>query len=148
MPQASQIKRFFGVSPMPKRTLRADPTGLPKATPHPDAELLALAAEFEAACQAARGFYHGGGTDDESDAAISAAIEVAQRIAALPGKDISVMRLKARAYMHLEGEDLGQRNSVSDQVLVSLFRDLGVDRSATKEAAAVSPQEEEVEEHP
>jgi hypothetical protein len=102
-----------------------------------NAEIEALAAEFEAANQAERAFYQGGGTDAESNAAILATREVVQKIAALPGKDISVMRLKARAYMQLEGaEDLDefddvQHDMVSGPVLVSLFRDLFADHPSS-----------------
>jgi hypothetical protein len=101
------------------------------------ARMNALAAEFEAANQAERAFYQGGGTDAESNAAILATREVVQKIAALPGKDISVMRLKARAYMQLEGaEDLDefddvQHDMVSGPVLVSLFRDLFADHPSS-----------------
>jgi hypothetical protein len=104
----------------------------PDETHYPNAEVQALAAEFEAACQAEREFHHGGGTDAESDAAILDVREVVHKIVALPGKDISILRLKARAYMHLEGEDLGQHDSVSGPVLASLFRDLLGDVEASR----------------
>jgi hypothetical protein len=50
---------------------------LPEATPHPDAALRALAAQFEAALQAYHAFYHGSGTDDEAAAATDAVKAVA-----------------------------------------------------------------------
>jgi hypothetical protein len=58
---------------------------------------------------------------------------VAQKIVAVPGTDISIMRLKARVYLWAESTDLeklaatgGDGDWPSEAVLASLFRDLGV----------------------
>jgi|ERR1700733_11522170 hypothetical protein len=104
---------------------------LPEATPHPDAALRALAAQFEAALQAYHAFYHGSGTDDEAAAATDAVKAVAQKIIAVPGTDISIMRLKARVYLWAESTDLEKLAAEggdwpSEAALASLFRDLGV----------------------
>jgi hypothetical protein len=104
---------------------------LPEATPHPDAEIQALAVEFEAALHAYQSFYHGSGTDDEAAAATNAVKAVAQKIVAVPGTDISTMRLKARVYLWAESTDVEKLAAEggdwpSEAVLASLFRDLGV----------------------
>ena len=57
---------------MPNATVRADARTLPEATPHPDANIRALAAQFETVLKAYEAFYHGGGTDEEADAATDA----------------------------------------------------------------------------
>jgi hypothetical protein len=56
---------------------------------------------------------------------------VSQKIIAVPGTDISIMRLKARVYLWAESTDLEKlaaagRDWPSEAVLASLFRDLGV----------------------
>jgi hypothetical protein len=76
-------------------------------------------------------FFHGGGTDDEAAAATNAVKAVAQKIIAVPGTDISIMRLKARVYLWAESTDLGKLAAEggdwpSEAALASLFRDLGV----------------------
>jgi hypothetical protein len=80
-------------------TVRANARALPEATPHPDAALRALAAQFEAAWEAGRVFFHGSGTDDEANAANARVDEVAQKIVAIPTTDIEMMRVKARIYL-------------------------------------------------
>jgi hypothetical protein len=87
-------------------TVRADARTLPDATPHLAEDVRALAARFETALQAYHAFFHGGGTDDEADAATLAVKVVAQKIIAVPGTDISIMRLKARVYLWAESTDL------------------------------------------
>ena len=115
---------------MPNATVRANARTLPEATPHPDANVRALAAQFEAALQTYLTFFHGGGTDDEADAATNAVKAVAQKIVAVPGTDISFMRLKARVYLWAESTNLEKLAAEggdwpSEAVLASLFRDLG-----------------------
>jgi hypothetical protein len=105
---------------------------MPNATSYPDASVRALAAQFETALQAYSGFFHGGGADDEAAAATDAVKAIAQKIVAVPGTDISIMRLKARVYRWAESTDLeklaaeGGSDWPSEAVLASLFRDLGV----------------------
>jgi hypothetical protein len=116
---------------MPNATVRANARALPEATEHSDADVRALAAQFEAALQAYHAFYHGSGTDDEAAAATEAVKAVAQKIIAVPGTDISIMRLKARVYLWAEDTDLEKLAAEggdwpSEAVLASLFRDLGV----------------------
>jgi hypothetical protein len=84
---------------MSNATARANARTLPKSTPHPAEDVRALAAQFEAALQAYHPFFHGAGTDDEAAAATDAVKAVAQKIIAVPGTDISIMRLKARVYL-------------------------------------------------
>ena len=91
---------------MPNATGRANAQTLPEATSYPDANIRALAAQFETALQAYSAFFHGGGTDDEAAAATDAVKAVAQKIIAVPGTDISIMRLKARVYLWAESTDL------------------------------------------
>jgi hypothetical protein len=64
-----------------------------------------MSAEFEAALQAYKAFYHGSGTD-EAAAATDAVKAVAQKIIAVPGTDISIMRPKARVYLWAESTNL------------------------------------------
>jgi hypothetical protein len=116
---------------MPNATVRADARTLPEATPHPDANIRALAAQFETVLKAYEAFYHGGGTDDEAAAATDAVKAVARKIIAVSGTDISIMRLKARVYLWAESTDLEKLAAEggdwpSEAVLASLFRDLGV----------------------
>jgi hypothetical protein len=80
---------------MPIATVRANARTLPNQVRHPDANIRALAAEFEAALQAYHAFSQGSGTDDEAAAVTKAVTAVAQKIIAVPGMDVSVMRLKA-----------------------------------------------------
>jgi hypothetical protein len=97
--------------------------------PHPDAEVLALAAEFEAA-YAEHALVKGHRTNEEIEAADERMREIAAKFAALPSTDISMLRLKARVYLWAEGtdlEDFDTRDFVSGPVLVSLFRDLLAD---------------------
>jgi hypothetical protein len=95
--------------------------------------LQALASDFEAAFQAHRHFFYGSGTDEEADAATARVDEIARKIVALPTTDIEMMRLKARIYLWSEGTDFktfaakNEGDGSSEAVLVSLFRDLGVD---------------------
>jgi hypothetical protein len=123
---------------------RANARTLPEATPHPDADLRALAAQFEAAWAAERVFFHGGGTDDESNAAILRVDEIAQKIVALPATDIDMMRVKARIYLWSEAEDFktfaakNEGDGSSGAVLVSLFRDLGADRAPDADLIALA----------
>lgn len=116
---------------MSERTVRANARTLPNPAPHPDPNIRALAAQFETALQAYSVFFHGGGTDDEAAAATDAVKAVAQKIVAVPGTDISIMRLKARVYLWAESTDLEKLAAEggdwpSEAVLASLFRDLGV----------------------
>jgi hypothetical protein len=87
---------------MPNATVRADARALSEATPHPAEDIRSLAAQFEAAWAAERVFFHGGGTDEESNPAIARVDEVAQKIVAIPTTDIEMMRLKARVYLWSE----------------------------------------------
>ncbi len=115
---------------MPNASERATAQASPEATPYPDAEVRALAAEFEAA--RAEDFRRGR-TDEECDAAANRQRKIAEKVAALPSIDMSTIRLKARVYMWAEGaedlEDLdyARHDAVSGPVLVSLFRDLLAD---------------------
>ena len=104
---------------------------LPEATSYPDANIRALAEQFDAALQAYRVFFNGSGTDDEAAAVTAAVTAVAQKIIAVPGTDISIMRLKARVYLWAESTDLEKLAAEggdwpSEAALASLFRDLGV----------------------
>jgi hypothetical protein len=117
--------------PMSERSVRANARTLPEATSYPDASVRALAAQYEAALQAYHAFFHGGGTDAEADAANDAVKAVAQKIIAVPGADISIMRLKARVYLWAEAADLKRLAAEggdwqAEAALASLFRDLGV----------------------
>jgi hypothetical protein len=112
--------------------VRAAARTLPEATEHSDADVRALAAQFESALQAYRVFFNGSGTDDEAAAVTAAVTAVAQKIIAVPGTDISIMRLRARVYLWAESTDLeklaaeGGDDWPSEAALASLFRDLGV----------------------
>jgi hypothetical protein len=129
---------------MSERTVRANARALPEAASYPDANIRALAAQYEAALQAYHAFYHGSGTDDEAAAATDAVKAVAQKIIAVPGTDISIMRLKARVYLWAEDTDLEKLAAEggdwpSEAVLASLFRDLGVaDLEATPGPATMA----------
>jgi hypothetical protein len=107
-------------------------------------ELQVLASDFEAALQAYHVFFHGGGTDDEAAAATDAVKAVAQKIIAVPGTDISIMRLKARVYLWAESTNLKKLAAEggdwpSEAVLASLFRHLGVaDLDATPGPATMA----------
>jgi hypothetical protein len=100
---------------------------LPEAIPH-----RALAAQYEAALQAYHAFFRGSGTDAEADEVNDAVKAVALKIIAVPGTDISIMRLKARVYLWAESTDLkrlaaeGGDDWQAEAALASLFRDLGV----------------------
>jgi hypothetical protein len=116
---------------MSKHTVRANAQTLPDATPHPDASVRDLAAQFEAALKTYQHFYHGGGNDDEAAAATKTVKAIAQKIISVQGTDISIMRLKARVYLWAESTDLEKLAKEggdwpSEAVLASLFRDLGV----------------------
>ena len=130
---------------MPNATARANARTLPEATPHPDADIRALAAEFEAAFQAHRPFFYGSGTDEEADASTRRVDEIARKIVALPTTDIEMMRLKARIYLWSEGTDFkafaakNEGDGSSEAVLVSLFRDLGARALDPFLAAPVDP---------
>jgi hypothetical protein len=121
---------------MPNATVRANARALPEATerpPQPAEELQALAADFEVALEALRPFFFGSGNDDDADAATARVREVAQKIVALPATDLAMMRLKARIYLWSEAKVFEtfaaelKDGDWSDEALVSLFRDLGVD---------------------
>jgi hypothetical protein len=118
---------------MSKRTVRANARTLPEAPPHPDAEIRALAADFEAAFQANRPFFYGSGTDEEAEASTVRVDEIVRKIVALPTTDIEMMRLKARIYLWSEATDFktfaaeNEGDGSSEAVLVSLFRDLGAE---------------------
>jgi hypothetical protein len=96
-------------------------------------ELRSLAADFEVALEALRPFFYGFGSDDDADAATARLREVAKKIVAIPTTDIEMMRLKARIYLWTEAKEFetfaaeSKDGDWSDEVLVSLFRDLGVD---------------------
>jgi hypothetical protein len=89
-------------------------------------------------------FFHGGGTDDESNAAIARVDEIAQKIVAIPTTDIEMMRLKARVYLWSEAGDFetfsanNEGDGSSAAVLVSLFRDLGADRAPDADLIALA----------
>ena len=125
------------------RTL-ADETRRLRSAPN-DRE--ALAAEFEAAWTAERD-HDVNRTNEESDAAAAREAEILKKIAALPPGDMSTIRLKARAYMWGEGaydlkEFAGvQADSETGPVVVSLFRDLGVDAPEAAVAGSPSPSAE------
>jgi hypothetical protein len=99
----------------------------------PDADIRALAAEFEAALEALHPFFYRSGSDDDADAATARVDEIARKIVALPTTDIERVRLKARIYLWSDGTDFktfaakNEGDGSSEAVLVSLFRDLGVD---------------------
>ena len=122
---------------MPNATKRANALVLPEEAEHPpqpaQVELQALAADFEVALEALRPFFYGSGSDDDADAATARVDEIARKIVALPTTDIEMMRLKARIYLWSEGTDFktfaakNEGDGSSEAVLVSLFRDLGVD---------------------
>jgi hypothetical protein len=121
---------------MSNRTVRASARTLPEAERPPQPaqlELQALAADFEVALEALRPFFYGSGSDDEANAATALVDEIARKIVALPTTDIEMMRLKARIYLWSEGTDFkdfaakNEGDGSSEAVLVSLFRDLGVD---------------------
>ena len=96
-------------------------------------ELQALAADFEVALEALRPFFFGSGSDDDADAATARLRVVAQKIVAIPTTDIEMMRLKARIYLWSEAKEFEtfaaeiKDSDWSDEAIVSLFRDLGVD---------------------
>jgi hypothetical protein len=102
-----------------------------KSTSAPPERFPNTARTPEAAWQAERVFFHGGGTDEEAKAAILRVDEIAQKIVALPTTDIEMMRLKARVYLWSEAEDFktfaakNEGDGSSEAALVSLFRDLG-----------------------
>jgi hypothetical protein len=118
---------------MPNATARADARALPEATSYPDANTRALAAQFETAWAAESVIFKGDSTDTEAAAAVVRVDEIARKIVALPTADIEMMRLKARVYLWSEGTDFktfaakNEGDGSSEAVLVSLFRDLGVD---------------------
>jgi len=99
-----------------------------------------LAVEFEAAWTAERAIEEDDYMPDEEYAAAHGRTQVvAEKITAIPSTSILMMQLKARAYMWSEGctdlEDLSPaRDTVSDPILVSLFRDLGADRVLAEDA--------------
>jgi hypothetical protein len=122
---------------MSERTVRGRARTLPEAECPPQparVELQALAADFEVALEALRPFFYGSGSDDDADAATARVDEIARKIVALPTTDIEMMRLKTRIYLWSEGADFktfaaeNEGDGSSEAVLVSLFRDLGVDR--------------------
>jgi hypothetical protein len=75
---------------------------MPETTPHPNAELVALAAEFEAAWAAESALFNSSSTDAEANAAAARVREIAQKIVALRPTDVALMRLKARVYLWFE----------------------------------------------
>jgi hypothetical protein len=123
-------------------TVRANARALPEAASYPDANLRALAAQFEAALQAYYAVFHRGRTEAEADAVNDAVKAIAQKIIAVPGTDISIMRLKARVYLWDESTDVEKLaaedgDCQSEAALASLFRDLGADRPIGSAAGAV-----------
>jgi hypothetical protein len=117
---------------MPNATMLARP--LSEATPHPDADVTALAAGFEAAYkQEGEISRDDAKTDEELDAALDRTRQFADEILSLSGTNLAILRLKAKVYLWAESEtvkSLSQRATVTaDEALVSLFRDLGVDRA-------------------
>lgn len=68
------------------------------------------------------------------DAAVDHTGVFAEKILALSGSDISILRLKARAYLWAEAvrlpEWFADGGYTTDQALASLFRDLGADYPA------------------
>jgi hypothetical protein len=91
--------------------------------------------QFEASWAAESVIFKGDSTDEEADAATVRVREVAQKIVALPATDMATLRLKARVYLWSESTDFAtfsaenEGKGWSESVLVSLFRDLGVDRA-------------------
>jgi hypothetical protein len=79
-------------------------------------------------------FFHGGGTDEEANAAADRVREVSQKIVALPATGMAMLRLKARVYLWSESTNFeafaaeNEGKGWSEGALVSLFRDLGADR--------------------
>ena len=65
----------------------------------PDADIRALAAEFEAALEALHPFFYRSGSDDDADAATARVDEIVRKIVALPTTDIERVRLKARIFV-------------------------------------------------
>jgi hypothetical protein len=95
-------------------------------------EIQALAADFEAAWKAEKDL-----PDDYTDAQMDTAVArtriFVDRILALSGTDLSIQRLKARAYLWAEAAHLvewfAEREDLTtaDRALAGLFRDLGAD---------------------
>ena len=135
---------------MPNATVRANARTLPEATPHPNVEVQALAAEFEAAWAAEGAIFKSSCTDVEANAAVARVDEIAQKIVAIPTTDIEMMRVKARIYLWSEGTDFkafaadNEGKQWSEAVLVSLFRDLGADGPMGADRVLAEDEEEEV----
>jgi hypothetical protein len=90
----------------------------------------ALAADFEAAWKEEADLPDGCG-NEQMDAAIDRTKVFVNRILCLRGTDISILRLKARAFLWAEAtyaEKFAEyAYYTTDKALVSLFRDLGTD---------------------
>ena len=122
--------------------MRANARTLPEATErHLQSDLTNnaiqdLAVDFEAAWATESVIYNGkSATDDEAAGAIGRVRDVVKKIVALHAMDLALMRLKARAYLWSESTDFeayaaeNEGSEWSEGVLVSLFRDLGADRT-------------------
>lgn len=98
-----------------------------------------ITAEFDAALKEENAIARDNGTtDEELDAAVARSRAVADRILALPGAGhVPTIRLKARVYLWAEEESLEslskEATATSDRALISLLRDLGVDRPIASE---------------
>ena len=130
-------------------TVRAKARNMPKTTPARNFILDTLdVAEFEVAWAADRA-RDVNRTDAEAKAADERQRKILKKLAALRSTDIATMRLKARAYMWGEGaydlEEFSDRqhDPVSGPVLVSLFRDLGVDAPEGAVSGSPAPSSKE-----
>jgi hypothetical protein len=143
---------------MTDTTVRANAQTLPEATNSDatvadlDAEIHVLADAFESAWAAERALLKVAGfadvTDEELEAANDLTHAIVEKLIARPSTSMLTIKLKARAYLWGEGcqnfEDLSPAKcTVSDPVLVSLFRDLLTD-GAIGASPALSAQEEAV----
>ena len=95
-------------------------------------QIQALAADFEAAWKAERAVFDSDPSDEEGNAAADRTGVFAERILALSGTDISILRLKARVYLWTEAVLLPEwfadgGGCTTDRALASLFQDLGAD---------------------
>jgi hypothetical protein len=117
---------------MTHATVRAKSPSLPKSTPHPDVEIIELAALFEAAWDVERALKKDDTrTDEELEAANARTEKIVEKIVARASSNPLMPKLKARAYLWAESWDLEElspaRDMVSDPIIVSLFHDLGAD---------------------
>ena len=103
-------------------------------------EIQALSADFEAAWKEEHDLPDDC-SDEQMDAAVARTSVFAEKILALSGPDISILRLKARAYLWAEAVPLPEwfaddGGYTTDRALASLFRDLGADYPAGAAPAA------------